>query len=56
LAFFRYPKVFFKENVLILAYYTGPFTNRTPKKTKITTMFKTSSHLLKALGDLDEKI
>jgi hypothetical protein len=29
-------EVFLEEDALILAYYTGPFTNRTLKKSKIT--------------------
>jgi hypothetical protein len=39
--------VFFekKENALILAYYTDPFTNKTPKKRKITKKFKIFVHL-----------
>ena len=40
---------FEKENVLILAHYTSPFTNRTLKKRKITKKFRTPVHLPRSL-------
>ena len=41
--------IFEKEHVLILVHYTDPFTNKTPKKRKITKKFKTPVHLPQSL-------
>jgi len=46
---FHFTFFFEKENILILAHYTGPFTNRTPKKRKITKKSKTHVHLPRSL-------